>query len=142
MGFGTKAKIKIKGRIISKGYAEGEAIVSKKKISFLGDVDPKTGVVIDKNSDIYGESISGKVFIFPFGKGSTVGTYILLQMVKNGVNPKAIVNKKTDVVVASGAIIAEIPLIDEPERDIFEIIKTGDFVKVNAYEGWIEIERR
>jgi len=132
--------LRIRVRRISKGYAEGFALVSKNKISFLGDVDPKTGVIVDQSSDIYGESVADKILIFPSGKGSTVGTYVLLQLKKNGVSPRAIVNEKTETIIAVGAIIADIPLVDQPETNIFEIIKTGDYVKVNANEGWIEIE--
>ncbi len=132
--------MRIRVRRISKGYAEGFALVSKNKISFLGDVDPKTGVIVDQSSDIYGESVADKILIFPSGKGSTVGTYVLLQLKKNGVSPRAIVNEKTETIIAVGAIIADIPLVDQPETNIFEIIKTGDYVKVNANEGWIEIE--
>ncbi|ADC64296.1 protein of unknown function DUF126 [Ferroglobus placidus DSM 10642] len=132
--------MRIKARGVSKGFARGEALVSKSKISFLGDVDAKSGVVVDKNSDIYGESVANKVLVFPSGKGSTVGTYVLLQLKKNGVAPLAIINEKTEVIIAVGAIIAEIPLVDMPEVNVFEILKSGDIVTVNATEGWIEIE--
>ncbi|MEM3571460.1 MAG: DUF126 domain-containing protein, partial [Candidatus Bathyarchaeia archaeon] len=64
----------LKGRGIVKGYAEGKAIVSKEPISFLGGVDPKTGIVIEKNHELKGKKIAKKIFIFPYGKGSTVGS--------------------------------------------------------------------
>ncbi len=134
--------MKIRVRPVSRGFAEGEALVSRSKISFLGDVDPRSGKVVDEKSDIYGESVANKVLVFPSGKGSTVGTYVLLQLKKNGVAPVAIVNEKTEVIIAVGAIIAEIPLVDMPEVNIFEILKSGDLVTVNADEGWIEIERK
>jgi len=132
--------LKIKARGVSKGIARGEALVSKSKISFLGDVDAKSGVIVDRKSDIYGESIANKVLVFPSGKGSTVGTYVLLQLKKNGVAPLAIINERTEVIIAVGAIIAEIPLVDMPEVNVFEILKSGDIVTVNATEGWIEVE--
>lgn len=132
--------MKIKARGVSKGIARGEALVSKSKISFLGDVDAKSGVIVDRKSDIYGESIANKVLVFPSGKGSTVGTYVLLQLKKNGVAPLAIINERTEVIIAVGAIIAEIPLVDMPEVNVFEILKSGDIVTVNATEGWIEVE--
>jgi predicted aconitase with swiveling domain len=134
--------MKIRGRIISRGIAEGEAIVSHRKFSFLGDVDVETGVVVAEDSDIEGESIAGKVFVFPAGRGSTVGTYVLLRMKKKGTAPKAIINVETEPIIAVGAIIAEIPLIDKLEVDPLETIESGDYVKVNAVEGWVEVYGR
>jgi predicted aconitase with swiveling domain len=134
--------MKVRGRIISRGIAEGEAIVSYRKFSFLGDVDVETGVVVAEDSDIEGESIAGKVFVFPAGRGSTVGTYVLLRMKKKGTAPKAIINVETEPIIAVGAIIAGIPLIDKLEVDPLETIKSGDYVKVNAVEGWVEVYGR
>ncbi len=132
--------MRVKARVISRGYTEGEAVVSKKRISFLGDVDPDTGLITAKDSDIYGLKISNKVLIFPRGRGSTVGSYILYKMKKRNTAPAAIINLETELIIAVGAIIAGIPLVDKPEVDLTELIKTGTFVKVNANEGWIEWE--
>lgn len=135
--------MKIKARVISRGEAEGEVIVSKKKFSFLGDVDPDTGIVVANDSDIAGKSIAGKIFVFPSGRGSTVGTYVLLRMKKAGTAPKAIINLETEPIIAVGAIISGIPLLDKPEVDPTEIIKSGDRVKTHALkEGWIEVYDR
>lgn len=137
--------MKFKGRTISKGYAEGEAVVSTKSFSFLGDVDVESGIVVTDDSDIKGVSIKDKIFIFPSGRGSTVGTYVLLRMKKNNTAPKAIINIETEPTIAVGAIIAEIPLIDNLTLDGKQVnplnyIKSGDYVKVNATEGWVEID--
>lgn len=131
--------MRIRGRVISKGYAEGEALVSKKKFSFLGDVDVESGEVIAEDSDIKGENISNKIFVFPSGRGSTVGTYVLLRMRKKKTAPKAIINFETEPIIAVGAIIAEIPLIDKLEKNPLDIFKSGDYLIVNAYEGYVEI---
>ncbi len=131
--------MRIRGRVISKGYAEGEALVSKKKFSFLGDVDVESGKVIAEDSDIKGENISNKIFVFPSGRGSTVGTYVLLRMRKKKTAPKAIINVETEPIIAVGAIIAEIPLIDKLEKNPLDIFKSGDYLIVNAYEGYVEI---
>jgi len=120
----------IKGRVISKGEAAGEVILSRKNFSFLGDVDVETGVVVAEDSDIKGQSISNKIFIFPYGRGSTVGTYSILTMKKNGVAPSAIINKESDAIIAVGAIISAIPLIDKLEKDPFELFKDGDKIKI------------
>jgi len=131
--------MKIRGRVISRGYAEGEAVVSKNKFSFLGDVDVRTGIVIAGDSDIRGESIANKIFVFPKGRGSTVGTYVLLRMKKIGTAPKAIINVETEPIIAVGAIIANIPLIDRLDVNPIDVIKNGDYIIVNADDGWIEI---
>ena len=134
--------MRIRARPISKGDAEGIAVVSKKPVSFLGDVDPETGKIVDESSDIFGESISGKVFIFPEGRGSTVGTYVLLQMKKIGTAPAGIVMLESEAIVAIGAIISEIPLVDRPEMNILDIVESGDLVRVHSSkEGWVEIDR-
>jgi predicted aconitase with swiveling domain len=134
--------VRIRGRVISKGFAEGEVIVSRRKFSFLGDVDVESGKVVAEDSDIKGECIANKVFVFPGGRGSTVGTYILLRMKKKGTAPKAIINVETEPIIAVGAIIAGIPLIDKLEVNPLEVLENGDLVVVNAYEGYIEIKGR
>jgi len=108
-------------------HAEGEALVSSEPISFFGGVDPDTGVVIEAGHQLEGQCVAGRVLVFPMGKGSTVGSYILYRMKKNGVAPAAIVNSESEPIVAVGAIISEIPLADEVEIDK---IATGDWVQV------------
>ena len=131
----------IKARKISKGIAEGEVLISTEPISFYGGVDPNTGIVAEKGHPLEGKSVKDKILIFPFGKGSTVGSYILYRMKKNGVAPKAIINRECDPIVAVGAIISEIPLVDKPETDIFTIINDGDIIVVNANEGKIIVKK-
>jgi predicted aconitase with swiveling domain len=131
--------IKIKGRTISRGCTEGEVLISTDPISFLGSVDPKTGIVVEEKHAIAGKSIKGKVLIFPHGKGSTVGSYVMYQLKKNGTAPTAIINLETEPIVAVGAIISEIPLIDMLEKNPYEFLKNGDKVLVNGSEGYIEL---
>jgi len=130
--------MKVKARVISRGFASGKAVVSRKRISFLGDVDPSTGKIVAKDSDITGLNIAGKVLIFPGGRGSTVGSYVLYKMKKIGTAPIAIVNLETEPSIAVGAIVAEIPLVDKPEINVVEFIKTGEIVEVDANNGWIK----
>ena len=131
--------IKLKGRTISRGCAEGKALISRDPISFLGSVDPKTGVVIEEKHSLAGKSIKGKVLVFSYGKGSTVGSYVMYQLKKNEAAPVAIINLETEPIVAVGAIISEIPLVDMLEKDPYEILKDGDTVLVNGSEGYIEL---
>jgi hypothetical protein len=122
----------IKCRKISKGHAIGEIIVTKDPLSFLGGVDPNTGVIIDSGHELYGETITSKILVIPSGKGSTVGSYVIFQMAKNKTAPKAIISLKAEPIIATGAIMAEIPMVDEPEADILNILSTGDVVEVDA----------
>jgi len=117
----------LKGRLIYKGKAQGEALVTSQPISFYGGVDPNTGVVIEKGHELQGQSVRGKILVFPTGKGSTVGSYTLYRMKKNGTAPAAIVNRECETVVAVGVIISEIPGVDK--IDISKI-RTGNKVYI------------
>ncbi len=127
---------KFQGRTIVKGTATGEALVTSQGISFYGGVDPDTGVVVEKGHELEGKSIVGKVFVFPRGKGSTVGSYVLYQLAKTGKAPVAIVNKECETITAVGCIISDIPAVDKIP---IEKIKTGDQLYVDATKGLVEI---
>ena len=126
----------MRGRMISPGKAGGEAIVSRSPIGFYGGIDPKTGVVIEKGHELEGKSVKDKILVFPQGKGSTVGSYVIYGLKKNGVAPAAIVNQETETIVATGVILAGIPCVDK--IDISQI-KTGDKLKVDADEATVEL---
>ncbi len=102
----------LKGRAISKGSGRGELLVSPAPISFLSGVDPETGVVIEKGHPLEGESVAGRVLAFPYGKGSTVGSYVIYALARSGRAPAAIINTEAEAIIAVGAIIAGIPMID------------------------------
>lgn len=127
--------IEFKGRSISRGYAEGEAMISRESISFYGGVDPDTGKVVEKGHLLEGRSIRGRILIFPRGKGSTVGSYIIYRLAKKGLAPKAIVNIEAEPIVAIGAIISNIPMIDKVDERIFDILMDGDIVGVDGDRG-------
>ena len=88
-------------------------MLTKEPISFLGGIDPATGKVIERGHELLGESVKGRVLVFPYGKGSTVGSYTLYQLRKNRMAPSAIINKECETIVAVGAIISEIPCVDK-----------------------------
>jgi len=121
--------IKMHGRCIRSGRAEGLALVSPEPIGFLGGVDPETGVVVEPGHSLQGESITGRVLVFPTGKGSTVGSYTLYRMARSGTAPAAIINAESEAIVAVGAIIADIPMLDQV--DIAQI-RTGDRIEVDG----------
>jgi hypothetical protein len=129
----------IKCRKISRGRVKGKIIISKDPLSFLGGVDPKNGNIIDSEHDLYKKNISGKILVIPSGKGSTVGSYVIFQMYKNKTAPLAIIARDAEPIIATGAIMAGIPMVDKPEEDLFQILKEGDIVEINADSGTIEI---
>lgn len=131
--------MRIKAHIINPGQGEGKAIVSVKPFSFLGDFDPVTGKVVSTDSDIFGENLSDKVFVFPTGKGSSAGPIIAL-LAKEAKNvPAAMVCIEAEPIIALAAITAKIPMVDKINKNLFKIIKTGDSLKVDATLGLIEV---
>jgi len=121
--------MEMKGRIINRGTIEGEALVTKDPISFYGGVDPETGEIADQDNELDGVSIAGKVLVFPYGKGSTVGPYTIYQLAKLGTGPIAMVNEECETIVAVGCIISDIPAVDQVD---ISNIKTGDKVRIDG----------
>jgi len=134
---------KIIGRGILDGKVKAEAIVSSQPFGFFGGVDPSTGVIIDRRHELFGQSIKGKVFIYPQGRGSTVGAAIMLELARTGCAPAAIVNMEIETITAAGGLLAkkfyglDIPMVDQLQEDPFNLIKTGDIVEVNGTTGEI-----
>lgn len=129
---------KIRCHKVASGFGIGPALVTGMAISFLGNVDPGTGVVVDPGHELYGQKISGKVLIFPRGKGSTVGSYVIYQLKKRGLAPAAMINLHSEPIVAVGAIISGIPLVDGVPADILQL-KSGTLIEVDSEREQIRI---
>lgn len=127
---------RLQGRSITDGRARGEVLRSDEPISFYGAVDPETGDFVEEGHQLEGENVAGSVLVFPRGKGSTVGSYVIYGLANNGVGPAAIVNEETETIVATGTILGEIPCVDSVES--FDSLETGETVTVDATEGTIE----
>lgn len=125
------------GRIIKSGRGEGPALVSTAPIGFLGGVDPDTGLVLEPGHPLEGRSVAGTVLVFPTGKGSTVGSYTILRLARSGRGPTAIVNADSEAIVAVGAIIADIPMVDQID---ISLIRDGDWVTVE--DGTVTVTAR
>ena len=119
--------MKLQGRQIYPGRVSGQALVTQMGISFFGGVDPETGVIVERGHELEGQSIQGKILVFPTGKGSTVGSYTLYRLKKNGRAPAGMVNRECETIVAVGTIISEIPCVDKVDIDK---IKTGDHIHI------------
>jgi predicted aconitase with swiveling domain len=129
-----RAPIELRGRILRSGTAEGIALVSPQPVGFLGGIDPETGIVIESGHPLEGQCVTGRILVFPTGKGSTVGSYTLYRMARAGTVPTAILNAESEAIVAVGAIIGDIPMVDH--LDISQI-KTGDRVRVVGDRVWV-----
>ncbi len=128
----------LKGKGVVEGRCVGEALVSHTPISFLSGVDPNTGLVVERGHDLEGECVAGKVLCFPHGKGSTVGSYVLLALKKRGLAPAAIVNEVADQIVVVGAIIAGVPMVVNVDLGA---LRTGDLLEVDGSAGTVRVLR-
>ena len=131
------------GRALVPGFAKGEALVSKQALSFWGGFCPRTGEIIDRRHELSGVVATGRVFVFPQGKGSSTASATLLESIKTGAAPAAIINLKVDPILALGGIVADelyhqtIPIVVLPREDFFSI-KQGDYVTVEP-DGTVKI---
>ena len=124
----------IRGRGIAKGRGGGPLLVSPAPLSFLSGVDPATGIIVEKGHPLQGRSITGTVLAFPYGKGSTVGSYVLYALSQNGHAPAAIINTEAESIIATGAIIGKIPMIDHIEIPM-DRLRNGVHVVVDGEAG-------
>ncbi len=134
--------IKLQGRSISGGCAEGEALVCREPIGFNFGVNTENGVITENNHPLKGRSIKDKVLIFPYGKGSTGGSFVIYQLAKNKTGPKAMINLTTETIIAVGAIIGGIPVMDSLKENPLDLIDDGDWIRVDADQGTVSITKK
>jgi len=132
----------IKAKTVMPGIAEGQAIVSRTAISFTGGMDPDTGIIREPGHELEGQSVAGRILVFPSGKGSTTGSWQYYAAFKRGFAPKGIINVKAEGVVAISAIITGTPMVHELEQNPLDVIQTGDFVRIDADKGIVEVEKQ
>jgi hypothetical protein len=142
-------KILLKGHKGIGGVAEGEALVSKNALSYIFDVGgiwekPMSAKVTNKIEmpDWYGKDLANKVLVFPTGRGGIFSTAMLMGLATKGLGPKAMINIKTHPVFAYASIVMNIPTVDELDKNPLEIIETGDWVKVDADKGIVEVTKK
>lgn len=134
--------VKVKARTIMGGYAEGEALVSKMALGFNHGVYIDTGIIKDNGHDLEGVSMKGKIFVFPNGRGSTGASYYFYQLIKGGSGPVGMIMNKADTIVAAGAIMSDVPTVDALENGAYNTIETGDYIKIDATNGVVEIIKK
>jgi predicted aconitase with swiveling domain len=136
-----KSEISLKCHKIVGGAGEGEALVSHEPVCFYL-TEPKTGRIREKTHELYGKSVAGKVLVFPSGKASSVVQIDgLFKLVSHGASPEALIVKDVETVLVVSAFIANVPLVDKLEKDPFETIHTGDYVKVDADTGKVTVRK-
>jgi uncharacterized protein len=142
-------KIILKGHKGIGGMAEGEALVTKNALSYIFDVggiwdNPMTSKVTNKIEmpDWYGQDLSNKVLVFPTGRGGIFSTAMIMGLTHKGLGPKAMINIKTHPVFAYASIVLNIPTVDELDKNPLEIIESGDWVKVDAEKGIVEVTKK
>jgi len=132
---------RLKGHKVSEGKGEGEAIVYKGPFTFFGDLDPLTGKFIE-NHELRGMHLANKVFIFTRGRGSSQTARAAYEAKQAGNTPAAMICLEVDTVMAAAALLAGIPFMDRLDKNPFDLIETGDYVKVNATQGVVEIRKK
>jgi predicted aconitase with swiveling domain len=131
--------MKLKGYTVNPGEGEGEAVVVDTPFSFLGELDPSTGKIPSPFHPQFGQSLKDKILVFPTGKGSSMGPVIGWYAMKAGKNPAAMVCIEAEPIIASVALTANIPMVHKLDKNPLEIIKSGDYVKVDATAGIVEV---
>ena len=131
--------MEIKAHMVCAGKAEGEAVVYKGPFSFLGDLNPATGKAPVPRHELEGTSLVDKVFVFTTGKGSSGGDFAAWAAKENNKAPAAMICLESEPVLTGAVLVTKIPTVDHPEKNVLELIKTGDYIKVDATAGIIEI---
>lgn len=134
--------MRFRGEIIQPWTGEivGDLLITQCRVSFLGDIDLQTGNVVGSDLDIRGMNISNKVFVFPEGRGSTVGSNVLFGLSKRGLAPRLLATCKPELITISGAIFGCIPMISNIDEKIFVELKSGTRVRVRIQRGKAYIE--
>jgi predicted aconitase with swiveling domain len=132
----------LRGRKVVGGCAEGEALVTRQTISGWGGVDAMSGTVIETRHELRGQSFKDRVLVFPGAKGSSGWSVVFHVARLAGTAPKAMIFNEMTTKIALGAVVARTPAITELDRDPLELIETGDWVKVDADRGIVEIRKR
>ena len=134
--------ITLHGRKVVGGVAEGEALVSPERISGWGGIDPRTGTIIETHHPLRGVSFAGKVLVFPGAKGSSGWSNQFHLARLTGSAPAAMLFNEMTTKIALGAVVVRAPAMTGFDLDPLELIETGDWVKVDADRGIVEVIKR
>ena len=135
-------KLVLHGRKVVGGCAEGEALVTRDRISGWGGIDPRTGIIIETRHELHGRSFKGKVLVFPGAKGSSGWSSQFHIARLAGTAPAAMLFNEMTTKIALGAVVAHAPAVTEFDQDPLQVIATGDWVSVDADNGIVEVTKR
>jgi uncharacterized protein len=124
--------ITIRGRTVVPGTAEGEALVSHEPISGWGGIDPARGVIIERRHELFGQCFTGKILVFPSAKGSSGWSGFFQTTRLMGTAPIGMIFALVSTKAALGAVVTRVPAVTDLDRDPCEVIKTGDWVRIDA----------
>lgn len=134
--------IVLRGRKVVGGVAEGEALVTRDRISGWGGIDPRTGTIIETRHELKGVSFKGKVLVFPGAKGSSGWSSQFHIARLTGAAPAAMLFNEMTTKIALGAVVMHAPALTDFNRDPLTVIETGDWVRVDADRGVVEVTKR
>jgi predicted aconitase with swiveling domain len=134
--------IEIQASSIGKGRVRGEALVSTEPVSFNNGVESTTGIVVEPGHQLEGQCVTGKVMVFPVGKGSAGGSYVLYDLSQRKTAPCAIINTRSDTIIVIGCVMGRIPMLHRCDKDPVDVIRTGDLVEIDLDAGVITVCRK
>jgi predicted aconitase with swiveling domain len=137
-----KALLTLHGRKVVGGVVEGEALVTRDRISGWGGIDPRTGTIVETRHELRGQSFAGRVLVFPGAKGSSGWSAMFHLARLMGTAPAAMLFNEMTTKIALGAVVTHAPSMTDFDRDPLECIETGDWVRVDADRGVIEIRKK
>jgi len=132
----------LRGRKVVGGRAEGEALVTRDRISGWGGIDPRSGTVIETRHELKGVRFAGKVLVFPGAKGSSGWSAQFHVARLAGAAPAAMLFNEMTTKIALGAVVAHTPAVTDFDRDPLQVIETGDWVRVDGDQGIVEVTKR
>lgn len=139
---GAVERVILRGRKVVGGIAEGEAFVTRETISGWGGIDARTGTITERRHEKTGESFAGRILVFPGAKGSSGWSHYFHVTRRLGTAPAAMLFTVMTTKVALGAVVTRVPSMTDFDRNPFEAIRNGDWVRVDADRGIVEVERR
>jgi predicted aconitase with swiveling domain len=134
--------IVLHGRRVVGGCAEGEALVTRQTISGWGGINERDGSIIERRHELRGQSFAGRVLVFRGAKGSSGWSAYFHMTRLNRVAPAAMIFTRMTTKIALGAVVTRAPAVTDLDQDPFAVIATGDWVKVDADRGVVEVTKR
>lgn len=134
-------KIILRGRCVVPGVSEGEALVTRQQISGWGGIDSRTGTIVETRHELRDVSFAGKVLVFPGAKGSSGWSNAFHLTRTFGVAPAAMLFNEMTTKVALGAVVTRAPSMTDFDQNPLDVIETGDWVRVDADHGLVEITK-